>query len=554
MGLLLAGGAMARAAEPGRAARERAVDALFAELERPGSPGAAIGIYQGGRPVYAHAYGYADLEHRVPMTVHSVFNAASVSKQFTAFAIALLAREGKVDLDADIRRYLPYVPDFGHPITVSQLIHHTSGLRTSEMLFELGGQDLRGTIRQQHVVNMVMRQRALNFEPGTEFLYCNTGYSLLAEIVAAASGRSFRAFTTERIFRPLGMAHSFFHDDLTEVLPHRAQSYERSGDDARWIRSVESYDVIGATGLMTNVEDMLAWAGNFARPVVGDLALIGQLAAPGQLNDGTAVNYGFGLRRRSIAGHEAWAHAGSSAGYTTHFAYFPQRDFAIVVLMNAPFEVDGRVAAIADLYLNGGRGESVAPRATIAPDPALPSAAAGYYMSEFGRMIELVRDGSTLLWNEPGNEPTPMVFRDDGTFDLGSGEDESYRFLPRTDGEVHGFTRMTGEGAVGARLLFRRVQPATPSAAGLAELAGRYFSPELDVTYDISVEQGRLVARSIWLVEPIEFTPGIVDRFDSPHWAMSTIVVVRDARGRVAGLRIQADRIRNVQLDRLPAP
>lgn len=549
--LLFATGSMAGAATQQDDPRSRAVDALFAQFDRPGSPGAAVGIYHAGRAVYTHAYGHAELEHAVPMTSQTIFNAASVSKQFTAFAIALLAREGKVNLDADIRTYLPYVPDFGHAITVRHLLHHTSGLRTSELLFELGGQDLRGVLHSQQVVNMVARQRALNFEPGAEFLYCNTGYSLLAEIVAAVSGQSFRQFTTQRIFQPLRMTHSFFYDDVTEIVPGRAQSYERSEDGSRWLRSVENYDIIGATGLMTSVEDMLKWAANFTRPVVGDRALIEQMAEGGKLNDGESINYGFGLRRQRFAGHEAWTHTGSSAGYAAMFAYFPGRDFAVVVLANTASDQVEPAEAIADLYLNGAH-EPRPPPDAIEPEAAVVSAAAGRYMSEFGPMVTLVREGNTLLWQQVGSEPERLTFRADGAFGLGNDASAYYRFMRGAAGQVEGFERITaGSGHTQSR--HRRVIPAKPSAAELADLAGSYFSPELDITYTFTLEAGRLAARSIWSVEPIVFTPGIADRFDSPHWTMSTIVFVRDARGRVNGLRVHADGIRDVLLRRVPA-
>ena len=265
-----------------------------------------------------------------------MFNLASVSKHFTAFAIALLAREGKIDLDADIRRYLPYMPDFGHVVTVNHLIHHTSGLRTSEILFELGGQDIGGVVHQAQIPQLAARQRELNFEPGSEYLYCNLAYSLLPEIVKAVTGKSFREFTRERIFEPLGMQRTLVQDDSSEIIPKRAQSYTKGEDGKGWVRALENYDVIGATGLMSNVQDMLKWAGNFAHPSVGDARLIEQIGAPGRLADGTPINYGFGLARQKFAGHEALMHTGSSAGYATLFAYFPKDDFAVAILMNAP--------------------------------------------------------------------------------------------------------------------------------------------------------------------------------------------------------------------------
>ena len=210
-----------------------AIDALFDDVEVNG-PGAAVGIYHRGRPTLTRGYGLADLESGLPITPQTAFHAASVSKQFTAFAIALLAQEGAIDLEADVRDYLPYVPDFGSTITVRHLILHTSGLRNQVTLLLLRRQGVESRTTQHHVVNLVARQRTLNFPPRTDYSYSNTGYVLLAEIVFAGTGRSLREFTAERIFEPLGMQHTFFVDDVTEIVPRRASSYtRRRGEDGR---------------------------------------------------------------------------------------------------------------------------------------------------------------------------------------------------------------------------------------------------------------------------------------------------------------------------------
>ncbi|WP_293864884.1 serine hydrolase domain-containing protein, partial [Steroidobacter sp.] len=244
---LLLAGATARADSVAPTTRERAVDALFAEFDRADSPGVALGIYRNGEMVYARGYGRADLESDRPITPSTVFHVASVSKQFTAFSVALLASEGKVDLQADVRRYLPYVPDFGQVITPLDLIHHTSGLRNQWTLFVIGGQDMRNVLRQPQILNMVGRQRSLDFAPGTEVSYSNTGYTLLAEIVRAQSGRSLREFTQQRIFQPLGMEHTFFLDDVTQIIPGRALSYQKNPNGTGWRRALLNFENVGAT-------------------------------------------------------------------------------------------------------------------------------------------------------------------------------------------------------------------------------------------------------------------------------------------------------------------
>lgn len=534
--------------------RQQAVDALFAEFRCPGSPGAAIGIHHGGRQVYARGYGCADLENDIPVTATTRFHVASVSKQFTAFSVALLAREGKVDLDADIRTHLPFIPDLGKRITPRDLIHHTSGLRDQWLLFELGGKAMDDRLRQQQVVNMVSRQRALNFDPGTEYMYSNTGYTMLAELVRSASGKSLREFAAERIFAPLGMNRSFFFDDVTEIVPGRAQSYAPRGSDGQWQRSLLNYDTAGATSLFTTAEDLLKWAGNFSHPKAGDAALIQQVATPGTLRDGRPINYAFGLIRKTFAGRPALVHYGADAGFRSLFAYFPAEDFAVAMLNNAPPEDwNGPVEAIVDLYLNGGARTRPPELEKVVPAPDRLRALAGSYLSEFEPKVELQLKDGRLWWTSVG-ETTPVVFRADGSFDLGDTMRTWFRLQAERDarGRIVGIENLTyREYAVPSR--FKRIELRAVAPEALAELLGDYRSPELDITYTFTLEDGHLTARTLWLPEPIVFTPTIPDRFDSAHYSMSTIVVDRDSARNVTGLRVHAEGMRNVILERVVA-
>ncbi|WP_293863892.1 serine hydrolase domain-containing protein [Steroidobacter sp.] len=353
-------------ADAANAPKQVAVDALFADYQRPGSPGLAVGIYRDGRTVYAHGYGLADLENPVAISADTVFYAASVSKQFVAFAILLLTRDGKIDLDADIRTYLPYVPDFGDRITVRHLIHHTSGLRDQWSLFELGGIQDGSRTHQRQVVNMVKRQRALNARPGTEYNYCNTGYTLLAEIVHAVSGRTLREFTTERIFTPLQMRSTFFYDDASELVPRRARSYEKDAA-GRWRAKILAGDTVGGTGLYITANDFARWAANFSRPVVGDAALIEQFIGMGSLDDGTPLDYGFALERKSVAGHAAVLHTGVHGAFRGVFAYFPAEQLSVAILANTAIETMRALERVVTIMLDAKSVESAAAPAKTQP-------------------------------------------------------------------------------------------------------------------------------------------------------------------------------------------
>lgn len=532
-------------------ARRQAVDSVFAQFNQPGSPGMAVGVYKGSQIVYANGYGLADLEHNIPITPKSVFHVASISKQFTAFAIALLARDGKVDLDGDIRRYLPDVPDFGKPITVRDLIRHTGGLRDD--LPTLAGRDSGDVLVQQHVLNIVARQRGLNFAPGAEALYCNTGYELLAEIVHAVSGQTLRDYLADHVFQPLGMARTFVHDDVNEIILNRVEPYEKAAN-GKWRHSLLNYGIYGSTNLHTTIEDMAKWAGNFGHPVVGDAALIQQITAPSALADGSLVNYGFGLWRTSFAGHKAVMHTGSDAGYHLIFAHFPDTDFTIAIFSNIDVNRFNLLEAVADIYLNGGAGKASKTPPAITPEPRLLQAAVGHYIDPLGHMITLDMAGDmavgALTRTPAGGEAKPVIFRVDGSIDTGGERFWSYERL-RTDnnGRVTAIEQII-EFLGRKPVIFTRIEPARPSQEAMAALAGDYRNSELDVTYRFSVEGGRLVARTIWTVDPIVFTPTVVDGFES---SLGAIKVERDAKGKPVGLKINTENAHHVSLRKVPA-
>ncbi|MBK7598693.1 MAG: serine hydrolase [Acidobacteria bacterium] len=261
------------------------IDEVFRQYDKPGSPGCSLAVVRDGKVVYKHGYGYANLEYDIPISPSTVFHVASVSKQFTAFAITLLASEGRLKLDDDIRKYLPEVPDFGKTITIKHLIYHTSGLRDQWELLAMAGWRLDDVITKEHILKIIRNEKELNFEPGAEHLYCNSGYTLLAVIVERVSGQSFRQFTNDRIFKPLGMANTHFHDDHEMIVKNRAYSYqpEKAGG---FKLSALNYANAGATSLFTTAEDMTRWALNFEDMKLGGKAVIDQMHEQGILNSG----------------------------------------------------------------------------------------------------------------------------------------------------------------------------------------------------------------------------------------------------------------------------
>jgi CubicO group peptidase (beta-lactamase class C family) len=345
-----------------------AVDRIFERWHRPDSPGAAVLVLRDGKVVHAKGYGMADLEQGVPIRTTTVFDIASVSKQFGAMAVALLEAEGRLSMDDDVHAYLPELPDFGQRITLRHLVHHTSGLRDWPGTLAIAGWDYQDVISFRQILGMALHQRELNFVPGAEHAYSNTGYNLLAEIVARVSGMSFRRFCQERIFEPLGMANTHFHDDHTEIVRDRAHSYRRAPDGTYRV-VVNSLTALGSSSLFTTAEDLARWVGNFENPVVGGPAVIRRMQERGVLNGGDTIPYAWGQSLGRYRGLETWSHGGSWAGYRTTLVRFPAQRSAVVILANT---AEANPAALANQIADVLLADAFTEPAPQAPAPSPP--------------------------------------------------------------------------------------------------------------------------------------------------------------------------------------
>jgi CubicO group peptidase (beta-lactamase class C family) len=304
----------------------------LAPFSSPQTPGCAVGVTRAGSLVFAKGYGMADLEHDTPITPDTRFNIASVSKQFTAMSIVLLSLDGRLSLDDSIRKWVPEVPSFGTVITLRQLLTHTSGLRDYFTLLAVSGWPSDGQLTERQFLTLVGRQKNLNFAPGDEFLYSNTGYALLSIVVRRASGQSLRSFAAERIFKPLGMTHTEFRDDHTALIPQRALGYEPSGSTYR-INQPET-DVVGDGGVYSTVEDLAKWDANFRSGRVGGQRAIAMLQEPARLNNGQTIPYALAMTIGEFHGLKTYSHSGAYGGYRSTLLRFPQRDMTIITLCN----------------------------------------------------------------------------------------------------------------------------------------------------------------------------------------------------------------------------
>jgi CubicO group peptidase (beta-lactamase class C family) len=358
------------------------VDALFKEYNRPDSPGAAIVIVQNGKVVLQREYGSANLEYGIPITSKTVFHVGSVSKQFTAFSILLLEHQERLSLDDDIRRYLPEVPDFGKTITLRHLLHHQSGLREQETLFQIAGISTADVIETAHILKLVSRQKELDFSPGEDIGYSNTGYVLLAQVVEKVAGVSFRKWTGENIFRPLGMKDSQFNDSASRVVRDRAYPYYTT-DGGELQKGILSYSYVGPTGLLTTSEDMAKWLLNFDSSKVGNPAIMHRmLFESGKLENGEDPGYGYGLGVLSYRGLRVGWHSGHDAGYRTFAAYFPGQKFGVAVLSNFysinPMSLGKKVA---DIYLSGLMSPESTEPAARPEEPGKPESARSFSLN-----------------------------------------------------------------------------------------------------------------------------------------------------------------------------
>ena len=310
------------------------VDRIFAPFTSS-TPGCAVGVGVDGRPVLARGYGMADLEHDIPVTADTIFEGGSLSKQFTAAAVLVLAREGRLALDDAVRRYIPELPDYGTPLTIRHMLNHTSGLRDWGSLEGIAGWPrTTRAYTHAHVLDIVSRQRALNFTPGTHWSYSNTGYNLAAILVSRVAGVPFAEFTRARLFEPLGMTHTSWRDDFTRIVRNRAIAYDADQASRSYRIEMPFENVHGNGGLLTTVGDLLKWNEHFWSPAIGDAAFVAEQQTPVTFSDGAGHGYGLGLmidRRRGVTQID---HSGSTAGYLAHLARYPDQHVSVAVLCN----------------------------------------------------------------------------------------------------------------------------------------------------------------------------------------------------------------------------
>jgi CubicO group peptidase (beta-lactamase class C family) len=534
------------------------VDKLFERWNRTDSPGCALSVMRYGRIVYEHGYGMADLDHNVTITPSTVFHVASMSKQFTAASIVLLAQQGKLSFDDDIRKYIPELHDFGTPITIRELIHHTSGLRDQwELLGLAGWRYSLDLITNDDVMSLITRQKELNFKPGDKNVYSNTGYTLLGLIVQRVSGMSLRAFTTANIFEPLGMKNTHFRDDHAEIVKNNAYGYAPE-KDGTFRLSNTNFDTVGATSLHTTVEDIALWDENFYHLRVGGPGFVPQMLERGKLNSGEQIDYAFGLVIGKYKGLPTVDHAGGDAGYRSDMTRFPEQHFSSAVLCNSSnTDPTSLVQKVADIYL----AQEI--KAAMGPDsPAAATAAPGAVVLPTGRQLD---DDAGLYWDREDDNFVKTYMKED-KLHIAFGVNTDFVLKPASDSLFHladvsfgDQVNLTFEPAAqdkprrllnsfgdGKPIVYESVEAFAPSATALAEYAGEYTSEEIDPVYRIDVQDGKLMLKRL-KNKPTELEPCVRDAFCS---SLGTIRFTRDPTGHISGFLLSDGRILNFRFTR----
>jgi len=484
------------------AANEKGIDRVLQEYNRSDSPGCSVGVFQHGQLAFAKGYGLASLELGVPNNPQTVFYIGSTSKQFVAASIVLAAQQGHLSLDDDIRKYLPEIPSYGETITIRHLVHHTSGLRDYLELMFLGGYPFENIYTDEWIVELIARQKALNFQPGEQHLYSNTGYFLLAQIVERATGQTLRRFADENIFKPLGMVHTHFHDDRNHVVEDRAMAYSVGEDGDYSLDWYTNFDKVGSGGLLTTVEDLLLWDRVFYGTAFGGEAFVDQMLERGKLDNGQVLDYAFALAHGEYRGLPTIEHSGGFMGFRAQLLRFPEQHLSVASLCNLasadPSLISQDVAAL--FLANQMAPDEVdstadAPVAALERSPTELERIAGLYWSPDNRFTREIRvdDGKLMYVRSPENKTELAPLANGAYRMIDVPVLVEVRFEPTDTAPT---TRMVVTVAGDDSTTLERIDPWHPSANELRPFAGTYYNDELDTEYTVEVEDDGLLVQA----------------------------------------------------------
>ena len=520
----------------------KAIDAVFAKYVTPGSPGCMLGVIRDGRFVYTRGYGRANVEHDVPMSAATVFDIGSTSKQFAAMATLLLAADGRLSLDDDIRRHLPELPDYGTPITIRHLLTHTSGLRDYITLMLLAGWQIEDVTTPRQALDLIRRQRRLDFPPGTEYAYSNTGYFLISQIVERVSGQSLAAFARTRIFEPAGMTSTRYMDDHRLLVPRRATGYAPAGE--AFSVAMSNWEQLGDGAVQTSLDDLLKWDANFYAPRIGGERAIGAMQEQGRLVSGKAIPYGLGLSLGTYRGLRTVRHGGSWAGYRSDLLRFPDERTSIAVLCNLETaEPEEHANRVADVVLAPRFTEARPPQAGGSADAGADPPAkefAGVYFNRDRLVVMRFGLHQQRLALVSSGPPRPLLVMEDGWYRIGASP-ARYRFT--SDAGARRLERRAEDGGIA---VLEGHEEWKPSAAELDRYAGAYESEELNTRWRVERRDDTLIVDDL-RQPPRVLRPALQGVFTGGP----LVVQFDDAASNASGFVVGAGRARGIRFERV---
>jgi CubicO group peptidase (beta-lactamase class C family) len=534
-----------QAQKPLSASSATAIDEVFTDIEEA-APGCAVGVIADNALAYAKGFGLANLDYGLPITPRSNFYLGSVGKQFTAAAIVHAERAGHLSLDDPIQKWIPEIPEYDRPITVRHLIHHTSGIRDYLGLMNLAGRNLANVFGEDEILALIAKQHAPNFVAGEEYLYSNSGYFLLSEIIERATGMSLREYATKELLGPLGMSRTRIHDDLRAIIPDRVVGYEL--DDGEYVMDhVWNFDKVGSGGVYSSLEDLVHWDRNYYTEEVGGPGFTEQLRQRGVLANDSTIPYAFGLVHAEYRGLATIGHGGSLAGFRSELLRFPDQRTTILVLCNFPTSNPGaRARRVADVVLADRLKR--ASTAAIAPEPeetttaqltpAQLDAFAGHWRASIGAEVEIRRERDGLVFIQ-GSSRSPLRILSDSVLRLESADIEM-KLSEMTEGK-YAFMSVVQRGQ---SFTAGRFDPESEDR-DYSALLGEYYSEELDVTYRLSESERRLM-----LEAPRDRRAPVFVRDDGRLRTPIGVLELKRDSGEVVGFTIDAGRVRGVYFER----
>lgn len=531
----------------------RQIDSLFMSWNQPGHPGGAVGIMKNDRVVYSKAYGLASLEYLVPNTPGTRFNIASVSKQFTCMGIVLLDLQGKLSIDDDIRKHLPELPDFGDTITIRHLMHHTSGLRSLHALLGLAGWRGDDSRTNEDLFRLMKKQRDLNFPPGEEYLYCNTGYMFMADIIERITGESFADWMLDHVFSPLGMIHTYVEDDYARVVPSNATSYYGS-DESGFSRAVEFWGYVGSGNIHSTTGDLMNWLGYYYDPPEGWEDAFARMQTPGILNKGDTLDYAFGIVMDEYKSHHRLQHGGSIGGYRSLIQAYPDEGLNIVLLSNfSSSDVGLRMNRMADLMLGLETEEEAGGFITESSIKSIQVSASelekytGYYWSaeaNHSRRIYL-REDTLRYYRSESSESKLLAVGTDSFQMINVPSKVMVRFELHED-QPGAMVVQVDESDPGRLVEYT---PLHITKDLLQSYAGLYFSPELDTYYSLYVQGDSMLMGNHIRHGDFEIKVLREDILEADY-PLNSIQGKRNKKGRILGIYVSNGRVRKLWFEK----